>query len=169
MSQKYIHPSKPIFNCCNPSRNVWHYSSTNQIISPPILSQINLAQVAVAGLPYSGKSTLLQSMLALKPEHHKEMELSNNKVPGLSIYEVALMINPYWEEERCQWLPKVTKQNVETLMFAGSLAQICARRKLSLSLLSETNSGDVDIDPLFKSPLINDHFDKRMAILRISS
>ena len=125
--------------------------------------KINLVVVAVAGLPYSGKSTLLQSMLALKPEHHKEMLLSDNKVPGLSVYEAALMINQYSEEERCQWLPKVSKPNAETLMFAGSLAQVCARKKLSLSLLSsedETNSAVVDIDPLFKSPLINDHFDK---------
>ena len=122
--------------------------------------RMSLSVVAFGGLPCSGKSTLLRSMLQLKQDQEENV----CQLPGLNVLEAAIISNPY-TEEKTQWLSAITKADAELLMLAVCLAQVCAKQNQSLSLL-DINEGINVIEPMFKSASVNRYFDRVFRHLR---
>ena len=116
--------------------------------------------MVVGGLPSSGKSTLLRSMLQIKDKQEQNI----SKLPGLTVIEAAIMSNLF-SEQRTPWLSAMTKEDAELLMLAVCLAQVCAKRSESLSVLSMSESTDI-VDPLFKSSDVNKFFERAFERLR---
>ena len=123
---------------------------------------MNLTLLVVGGLPCSGKSTLLRSMLQLK-EHPEE---NTCQLPGVTMMEAAYMRNPYSKsEDRSPWLSAITKVDAESLMLAACIAQVCARRNQSLSVLDLDESSD-SAEQVFRSIPVNNYFGKVFKRLR---
>lgn len=117
--------------------------------------RMNLLLLVVGGLPYSGKTTLLRSMLKLKETSEENI----CQLPGLTVMEAAFMRNPYsHSRERLPWLSTITKVDAsESLMLAACLAQVCAKRNQSLSVLDIDESSDL-VERVFSSPLVDKYF-----------
>ena len=115
---------------------------------------MSLSLVVIGGLPGSGKSTLFRSMLNLKEELLQEQNVC--QLPGLTVMEAAVMSNPY-SSKQLQWLSSITKEDAELLMLAICLAQVCAKRSQSLSVLDTDEAGEV-FESLFRSSSVNKYF-----------
>ena len=123
--------------------------------------------VAVGGLPCSGKSTLLHNMLQIKDKEEENI----CKLPGLSIIEAAVTINPYRSDQNLPWFSAITKEDAGLLMFASCLAQLCAKRNQSLAAatFNEEEVSDAmsaQLSPKFRSPLVDQYLDKAFERLK---
>ena len=83
------------------------------VLSHPV--KANFLQIGMAGLPFSGKSTLLENMLQL----HEEETVSGN---GLAIHEAIILKDN--ESGECQWTTS-KKDDAELIAVAATIAQVC--------------------------------------------
>ena len=121
--------------------------------------RMSLSSLIVGGLPCSGKTTLLHSMLQLKPAP----DVCSLPESGLTVMEAAVMRNPF-SKKQLQWLSAIAKDDAELLMLAVCLAQICAKRNQSLKFLS-TEESKKCIEEVFESPRLNDYVSKTFSRL----
>lgn len=75
----------------------------------------NIGLVGVAGLPYSGKSTLIRNILELK--HTRQSH------GGLDAFEAVVLKDRL--NEHCQWTA-ARKEEAEVMIVSAALAQVCA-------------------------------------------
>ena len=98
------------------------------------------ALVGVAGLPFSGKSTLLRNILELK----SKPEEATNGAKSLSIFEAVMM------QEECtkarHWIPS-TKDDAENITLIATLARV----------FWKLPSHDTDADPSRIDPVFGDN------------
>ena len=123
--------------------------------------------VVVGGLPFSGKTTLLHSMLQLKDK--KEQHVC--ALPGLAVMEAAVVSNPYRLDQNLPWLSAISKEDAELLMFAACFAQVYAKRSQSLAsaTFEDSEAGDslsAQQSPKFKIPAVNQYLDRAFKRLQ---
>jgi len=107
-------------------------------------------QVAFVGLPYSGKSTLLKSLLELNSGPGKEIvQQFSNTWSGLSVFEAVRLQDKAVGE--CEWLP-ATKCKAVCCSLAVALAQVFMKKGHCLL------PNHLDSVELFGDPAIDAHF-----------
>ena len=107
-------------------------------------------QIGIVGLPYSGKSTLLSSLLNLNRGPGEEIaEMFDSVWSGLSVYEAVRLRDRVINQ--CEWLP-ATKNYAVCCSLAVALAQIFTR-KGHRALPNQLESVE-----LFDDPAIDAHF-----------
>ena len=108
-------------------------------------------QIGVVGLPYSGKSTLLSSLLNLnRGPGGMIAEMFDSVWSGLTVFE-AVRLRDRVNHDQCEWLP-ATKNNAICCSLAVALAQIFTRkghRALPNQLEFGELFGDTTIDAHF--------------------
>ena len=107
-------------------------------------------QIGIVGLPYSGKSTLLSSLLNLNGGPGEVIaEMFDNVWSGLSVFEAVRLRDRVVNQ--CKWLP-ATKNNAVCCSLAVALAQIFTR-KGHCAFTDQLESVE-----LFGYPAIDAHF-----------
>ena len=107
----------------------------------------SILQVGVGGLPYSGKSTLVKSLLHISCSEDFIWKKFEN---GLSIFEAVRLRDEV--TELCEWIP-ARKDDAVCVSVATALAQVCLQKH------TNPNLSDVHNSPkLFNEPHIDAHF-----------
>ena len=116
---------------------------------------VNLLELAIAGLPCSGKNELLDHILELKTST-TEPRLS---VAGVDVYEAIMHYNE--DDESFAWLES-TKEEAHIHTLATALAQVLARTQRSPSFV-EGVSGATS---LFDDPNVEEYFHGTYSLLK---
>ena len=118
---------------------------------------INLLELAVTGLPFSGKSELLYHMLELSTSTTQArycIEGPSPNVSGLDHYEAILCCNEV--DKSHAWIESIMN-DAEVHAVASVLTQSLARTHRS-SLFPTDNSVPRDMEQMFVDTAVNDHF-----------
>ena len=107
----------------------------------------SILQVGVGGLPRSGKSTLVKSLLNLK---ESENYIRKGFDDGLSMYEAVRMSDAV--AELCEWIP-ARKEDAIFISVAAALAQVCLQKNINPNI-----PGIHALLKLFNEPQIDAHF-----------
>ena len=148
---------------------MWFTSSTLSIaqLEPSFVKDLILKQkirasfvvIGIAGLPYSGKSTLLGHILEMQ---HSQEEHARITLPGgLSMFEAVMMKDKINEE--CKWINS-TRLDAEVLAIAVALAHVCAKSQQNPSFVdfAATKPGTL----LFKDSKVDECFQKSFERLK---
>ncbi len=119
----------------------------------------NILQFGITGLPYSGKSTLLKSLLDLDTHRMK----AASTVHGLACYEAVLNKNPI--SGQYTWQCGLTKLDAELQAITTALAQACLARDEMPSFSWDSSRLSSDIGSAFGDPRIDSHFQKVLKSL----
>ena len=148
---------------------MWFTSSTLFLaqLEPSFVKDLILKQkirasfvvIGFAGLPYSGKSTLLTHILEM--QHSQEEHARINLPGGLSMFEAVMMKDKINEE--CRWINS-TRLDAEVLAIAVSLAQVCAKSQQIPSFADFTANKLGAL--LFKDPKVDECFQKSFERLK---
>ena len=113
----------------------------------------NVALVGVAGLPYSGKSTLIRNVLELKH--------SGKSHGGLDAFEAVVLKDKL--NNHCQWTA-AKKEEAEVMIVSAALAQVFAKTQSYPSFQESDQSGrrrrPSETAQSFGDPNIDQYFDE---------
>ena len=124
----------------------------------------NFLQLGVAGLPFSGKSTLLRNILELKSTEKYARSGLGEDYNELSVHEAVMMKDKINDD--CRWI-KSTKDDAEVLAIGAALAQVCARSHQFPSFMSDTTEAmPSEMGHLFGDTEIDSHFREAFHSLR---
>ena len=127
----------------------------NSILTESIT--VNLLELAVTGLPFSGKSELLHHMLELSTSTTRarySIEGPSPNVSGLDVYEAVLQCNEV--DGSYAWIEFV-KDDAEVHAIATVLAQSLAHTHRFPSFAGDETVSE-DTERMFADTAINDHF-----------
>ena len=123
----------------------------------------NTLQIGVTGLPFSGKSTLLCSMLELKSQA-EYAKFSLGEESGLKLCKAIVLKDTV--NSVSQWIPS-TKEDAEFFSISAALAQACIKSQKFPNLISMSDITGREIGLVFSHPDLDKPFCAILDKLRV--